>query len=337
MSYIAKDAKALQAEQLLLDALRRFEPRVMRAFLAAARLIESQVVLDRIIAALQAGDLAAAARAAGAEALGPSLRGVGLPPETRTALAELTAAFEAGGVAGALMLPREASLAASLDLTNPEAVRYLREHIPELIRDISATSRASVQEALLHGMDSGRPIDIIARDIRGAVPLTPQWARAVDNFRTQLETGEMGAGAAPWDRRLSATERAQARSIFYAGGERSARVNTLVDRYRQRLINRRALNIARTETHRAFINGQDELWRQAADQSLIDVTTTRRIWIVTHDDRLRASHRAIPGMNEEGVPLNGAFATPFGPVHSPADGVPDLINCRCSIALRFVP
>ena len=324
---VRKDAASRLAEVQLSLALKRYEPRVAAAFRAAVRLVQSEMSITQIADALRRGAVDEALRLAEAATLGSVMRGIGLAPGVRSVMDELTDALRAGAVTGQMQMPSRAGLQASLDLTNPESVRYLRDTVPVMIREIDDAQRMAVRAAALQGMTDGRPVINIARDIRRSVGLTEAMGRAVTNFRHQLETGEMGAGKAPWDRRLSAVERQQARSIFAAGGRRGAQVDALVGRYNDSLVNRRAQNIARTEVHRAYVEGQEELWRQATDRGLLDVTLTRRMWIVTPDDRLRPDHRAIPGMNPDGSPIGGQFQTPFGPVSSPSDGVPELINC----------
>jgi len=323
------------------DLIRRFEPRVARALREAINEITDQVSMAAIGRAIEAGDLERAINLVGADRLAERMRGQGLEPGATSFTDEIRAAFDAGGTAAQRQLPREAALQASLDLTNPEAVVFLRENVPRLIREISEETREAVRQAVLRGFEEGRPIRLAAREIRDSVGLTIKQSQAVANFRRQLETGQLGNGKAPWQRRLSASEQAQARSMFRQAAEGSpvdsSRINEITERYRQSLINRRAQNIARTETHRAFIEGQQEQWRQAVEEGLLDPEVTRRIWIVMPDDRLRRDHRAVPGMNEGGVTLDGKFQTPVGLVDAPglSDDPAFNINCRCALALEI--
>jgi len=321
----------------LANVTRKLEGRLAAAFTEAVREMRSEVKLRALSRAIEAGNLAEALDIVGAEAIAARMRGRGLKPGVPSLVDRIVEAFREGGAAGMRQLPPRASLLATLDLTNPEAVRYLSENVPVLIREVTIETQQAVQSSLLRGFNEGRPAIQIAREVRGSVGLTEAQARAIGNFRRQLETGEMGIGQAPWDRRLSATERAQSRSIYRAGGERSARVDALVERYEQSLVNRRARNIARTEVTRAFGEGQDELWRQATEQELIDPTRTREGWLVAWDERLRKQHRAVPRMNPNGVSLGGMFDTPIGPVRGPrTSGVPAFdVNCRCTKYLMF--
>jgi len=340
-SYITK-AKTRTARNELDRVLRRFEPRVARAFLAAVRGVSDQATLAALSRAIEQGNLDEAIRLAGPDRLAERLQGVGLEPGQPSFKDEIIASFREGGVAGQRQLPREAALAATLDITNPEAVNFLRETVPGLIREISDETREAVRQAALRGFEEGRPARMMAREIRESVGLTQAQSRAVGNFRRQLESGTMGNGKPPWMRRLSATEQAQARSMFRAAASGSlvdrARIDAITERYHQSLLNRRARTIARTETTRAFGEGQQELWRQAEMEGLIDRTKTRRIWLVTPDERLRPDHAAVPGMNLKGVGLDEPFDTPIGPVMGPRQsGNPAFdVACRCTEALEFL-
>jgi hypothetical protein len=52
---------------------------------------------------------------------------------------------------------------------------------------------------------------------------------------------------------------------------------------------------------------------------------------VTPDDRLRETHAAVPGMNPDGVALDGTFETPLGR----SSGPPLEPLCRCGEGLSF--
>lgn len=333
--YIQKAASG-RAKRLIAAALRTMEPRVAAAFRAAVRAIRDSASLAAIARAIQDGDIELAVRLTGTHDLAQRLSGMGVAPGATNFVREARAAFEAGATGGQLQMPKGLQARATLDLTDPQAVRYLRETLPTLIREVGEESIRAARAAVQRGFEEGRPAPKIAREIRDSIGLTQKQSSYVGNFRRQLETGESPPRfQLPWNRRLSASERAQARSIYNAGGERSSRVNRLVARYYESLVNRRSKNIARTEVHRAFEQGREETWRQATERGLLDPATTRRVWIVTPDDRLRPDHAAIPVMNPNGVRLDQPFETPFGAIMAPSDPHPNLINCRCTVALEF--
>lgn len=329
-------AASRTARNDLYAALNSLEPRIARAFLQAIKSIRSSVTLKRLSELMERRDINGVVDLIGADKISNLLRGQGLALDDKSLQDELIDAFRTGGKAAQRQLPKSVSLQASLNITDPQAVRFINEYIPSLIREVSGEAQRAVQSAVLRGFEEGRTGMQIAREIRDSIGLTQAQQEYVANFRRQLETGKLGGATPPFDRRLSATEQAQARSIMINGPKSQAQIDKLVSRYYDSLVNRRAQTISRTEVHRAFTEGQKETWRQAQDRNLINEQETRRVWIVTPDERLREDHRAIPRMNPNGVGLNEPFQTPFGEIFSPADPVPELINCRCTIALEFI-
>lgn len=330
--------KGRKARRELNAIFDEFEPQVAAAFIAATAQIKKEATLVELTRLLETGQVQAAIDLVAGGKLGAKISGKGLKPGEQSLQSLLRDSFEAGAVMGAKQLPASVALEATLDLTNPESVRFLQENLPELIVEIDNTQRNAARNAVLRGFDEGRPAPKIARELRESIGLTSSQEAAVSNFRRQLETKSVGTGTAPWKRRLSAVEQRAARAEFTATTVNQANVNKLVERYNQSLVNRRSKNIARTEVHRASIEGQSELWRQADEEGLIDLERTRRVWIVTPDERLRDDHAAIPGMNEEGVMINEPFDTPIGPVMAPGtsgDAAFD-INCRCAVGLEFI-
>lgn len=316
---------------------RRFEPQVAQAFILAAQRAKDKVTIQAMAQAIREGDIQKAIELAGGAQLALSLRGVGVPPKETDVQNLLLDAFRAGGVMGATQLPKRVGLAATLDMTNPSSLAYVRDNIPQLIKQVTDEQRQAVQSIIARGFAEQIDPMSLAREIRDVVGLTEQGAQAVANFRRQLETGQMGNGTAPWDRRLSGPQQAQARSEFYSDTTNAARVNRLVDNYSFSLLNRRAQNISITQIHDASIQGQAEIWRQADNEGLIDLTRARRFWIDTKDERERPEHRVVPGMNPNGVAFDEPFQTPVGPVMRPGEsGVAGFdINCRCVEGLDF--
>ena len=321
-------SKASEAEAALVKALALYEPAFVHRFVAAVARVKNRATQAAITRAIEMGEVTTAIELVSSEmttALQDPSIGFGT---------DLTDASRAGRVSGLNQL----RLSASLDLTNPAAASFAERNLPTLIREIDQHTQIAVRDAISRGFGEGRPAPKIAREIRDSIGLTQHQSLAVQNFRRQLETGDMGTGVAPWNRRLSAAQQAQARAIFQGGGETSKRVDAIVSRYNRSLVNRRAKNIARTEVHRAFISGQKELWDDAAAQQQFIPGLTRRVWIVTDDDRLRSDHAAVPGMNPGGVMMNQPYQTPVGPADRPGEsGIASFdINCRCTEALEFM-
>ncbi len=214
---------------------------------------------------------------------------------------ELRAIFLAAGAATAETLPASITATLRFDGINPRSVDFLRNYEFRLIRGIHTVTVNGIRAAITASFIDGiRPFDT-ARKIKNIVGLTPRQVKQVETHRGLLiSEGVKGAAL-------------------------SQRINKLSDR----LLTQRANNIARTETIRAAVAGEQLLWMQAVDEGLID-STARQIWIVTPDDRLCPICRPIPGRNAKGVPLGQFFDTPIGPISGP----PAHPQCRCALALE---
>ncbi len=173
-----------------------------------------------------------------------------------------------------------------------------------------------------------------AKEMAEIYGLLPNQAVAVSNYRKQLEARKVFDLTTPADRRIDALDRLLVQRHMTTGGLTQEQIDKLVNNYSRSLLEQRALTIARTEVMSAINTGRQELWEQAIDQGLIDINYVRKFWIVTPDDRLRATHAAIPLMNVNGVGIRSFFVTPFGNVYGPQDRRVELINCRCVVVIR---
>ena len=334
MDAIAK-ARSARVLRLMYEIEREYGKPMVEAFASAVARIKSDAKLGRIRDALAAGNIEEAVRVSGAEALGASIVGVGVPPGSPSLSDHVLDAFRAGAGAGLEQMPKKIALAAKLDLTNPESTRWARERSAELVVDVTARQEAAIRAVITRAFEQGMTVDQVARRVRDSIGLTENQAEYVMNFRHQLETGRMLNATAPWDRRLNAVERREARDIYDVGGSVTD-VNDIVGRYAERLVNRRALDIARTEIHDASINGQAEIFRQASDSGLIDKGRVKRFWNYTNDGRQRDTHESVSTMNPDGVGLDEPFNTPWGPAMNPGDGpAEEAINCRCFLTYVF--
>ncbi|RJQ04431.1 MAG: hypothetical protein C4551_10785 [Bacillota bacterium] len=264
-------------------------PGMANTFVEAVRRVAGETALSELEAALARGDLAAAEAAVPWEKLPAELAPVG---------AAIRTGFEQAAQASVRYLPPRLRLELRFDLLNPRAVDWVRTHSGELIREVTDETRLAVREVIRRAFEEGMHPYTSARHIRSMVGLTRRQAQAVDNFRRRLV--EEGVAGEKLDKRVEA--------------------------YRQRLVRWRAKNIARTETLRASNEGQQELWRQAAEQGLIDPAVTRKEFITTPDDRLCDICAPLDGQR---VGLEESFQTELGPVLTP----PVHQQCRCAMRL----
>ncbi len=261
------------------------------------------------------------------EAIGELIRAVQLPAKTMAdAQRILTTAINQAGTKTAT------GFGLSFTLDNPAAVRWAETNTGRLITGITTETRQAIAGIVRDGLIQGIPPRTQARQIRRIVGLTQRDADAVNRFLN----GQLDAGIKP--------DRAEA----------------MADRMRNRLLRRRAENIARTETIAASSQGQLQAWRDAADSGLINRNTTRRVWIATEDERLCpicavldgqtvgfrdefVSHHQATGFDikrvgtKQGTPVLDIQVQGLKPLKNPVTTLtpPAHPSCRCSVGLVF--
>lgn len=192
-------------------------------------------------------------------------------------------------------------ITARFDLTNPQSVQVAARQAAEAVQQISASTKRAIREIIRRGQLGLLTVREQARRIRDLIGLTERQTGSVLNFERKLiEQGVTGQ-----------------------------RLERMVLRKFEQTLSRRATAIARFETMRAANLGQQDLWRQAADQLLIDRNTALRRWIVTLDDRVCPVCSPMDGQLR---PLEEPFVSPFNgasvlvpPIHG---------GGRCAVALE---
>lgn len=239
-------------------------------------------------------------------------------------LEELTATVRAAGQANITVVEEALGVALGFDYVDPLAVEAAREQVGLLVTRIGPEQLAAIRQAVELGQATGLTPIQQSRLIREVVGLPANWASAPANLADELRAGDLSV----LRRRLPANVKQQIASRIKAGTVDEEFIEAVQSVYTRSLINRRAQNIARTETATAAHEGQQRAWETAINEGLLP-DSTRRYWIVTPDDRLRPSHAQIVILNPEGVRIGEPFATPFGPrLHPPAE-----TNCRCGVGL----
>lgn len=212
--------------------------------------------------------------------------------------------------------------------SHPQAALWARRQAATLITQVTEETRRAVRQIIAHAISYGDPPATVARDLAAVVGLDARSAQAITNYRAQLEAAFQA------DRPLSAlTARFSAAPSRLPAGARAldteGRVDALVGKYRDRLLDRRAQNIARFETQTAVHRGQDIVWQDALAGRPDLRRRARRVWIATSG--------ACPICTE----LDGqtiGFDDEF--TADAAQGVvgqlpPAHVACRCSEGLRF--
>jgi len=257
-----------------------------------------------------------------------------------------------------------ANFVVSFDMLNPRTVGFIQQYEFNLIKQISEPTVEGIRSIIEAGMKAGRNPNAVARDVRQLVGLTKAQAKWVTNFRSELETFHQrttgggynlgakvartpgGLQAYPIDpetglpidgifeRRLRDFRYDKTLQNAMTSGKPLSpeQIDKMVDAYARKLRAWRSRMIARTEAARANQMGAQLMWKQAADNGLFPANLVRRYWITAQDERVRLSHRPIPGMNPEGVGLDDMFNTPLGEKMAP----PIAPNCRCGVIHRLL-
>lgn len=249
---------------------------------------------------------------------------------------KITDVWLASGRKVSSVLPKGAIIAPfSFDTARVAALSSADGYRASFIRDISQTQRETVSQVINRGFVEGRSRSQVARDIRASIGLTWKQEQWIENYRNQLSS--MDSSALERMLRDKRSDRLYQRMLDSGGALSPEQIDSMVERYRQRMIKWRAETIARTESVRAMRMGEWDTLMAAHDAGALS-PLLRRFWVVTADERLRRYHMPIPSMNAEGRAIDEAFQTPLGLLMYPLDpnGVAaNVINCRCRVEYRM--
>lgn len=306
----------------------RFEPKLRKALLAAFEAMRGRVPSGLIQRRLEGSGVEGVMGLLNTieDDLGP------VRDELRNALTESGRMTVAAMPNGAVI-----NTAFQFDLINSSTVDYVRQYELNLIRSISENTREAVRTGLIRDVISGRnPVDT-ARNFRANLGLTARQEQAVANYRKALE--ELDSTALKRKLRDARSDKTVLRAIKTDTRLSTKQIDSLTSRYRERFIKYRSKVIARTESMRAVTVGQRVSIQQMLQSGAIDGQKVKRFWVYTTDLRTRVNHRLIPGMNPEGVPLDGYYTTPDGPLAFPRDpngSAENTIQCRCAERFQLV-
>ena len=192
-------------------------------------------------------------------------------------------------------------IVARFDLTNPQSVQVAARQAAEAVQRISGATKRAIREIIRRGQLGLLTVREQARRIRDLIGLTERQTASVLNFEAKLiEQGVTGQ-----------------------------RLESMVLRKFEQTLSRRAMTIARTETIKSANLGQQNLWRQAADQGLINRDKAQRRWIATSDDRVCPICAPMDGQLR---PLEEPFVSPFNGASVLVPGIH--AACRCAVALE---
>lgn len=330
----------------------KVEPALAKALMNLLSSMQDGVDLDAIVAALRAGDVGKVT----------SLIAAATDAVTESAVVNaLQDAVWAAGALTATITGDFTSVAFQFNRLNPRLIDWLQGYSLGLIRQIKADTREAIREKLVTGMTAGENPIATARDIRTVVGLTRRQAKAVENYRKELETFHLRRTAAGFGLGRK-VDRVNGRQVFKPGEDGApkdgidlrrlrdfrydgklksamasgkpltpAQIDKMVAAYARKYRQFRSQTIARTEALRATNFGVQDAWRQLIESGGAPEALVRRQWLVAKDERLCAVCAPVPGLNpKRGVPFGQPFTTPNGPYMLP----PLHPNCRCTVFIR---
>lgn len=211
------------------------------------------------------------------------------------------------------------------DVLNPKVIEAARTLDTRVITGLKVEVRETVRQHVIAGLEEGVGPSTIARGIRDVVALAPNQEAAVRNFRRMLEEGDAEAFTRKLrDRRF---DRTLAKAFAEDGKLPVAKIDTMTDAYRRRMV---ALN-AETQTRSAAVDamraGQRASWEEAIERGAVDRSALFKTWVTVGDDRVRPEHAAMNGQR-----------VPFDQPYSNGDMVPGQgdYNCRCIERISIV-
>lgn len=299
-----KQRKAKAAASTAIERLsRRLEPKLRKRFLEAVKLAKAKVDLETLAKAVLNGSITQAELA---------LKLAEWPERFGDLAIDMRAGFVAGSSL-AYESVRGASFNLAFDLINAHAVNYAQRKLPQIVGAYQEGARQIIRDIIAESVGGKHTAQEAAKLLRDSIGLTPRYEQAVRSLEARLKTE----------------------------GISGERLETKVDKYRQKLLRARSLTIARTEISQATMKGQMALWREAATQGLFRTHEATLIW--------RAGPEAI-GKDGEPIPCpicrfldgqeiafgglfsrhDGTQATVFG---DPLTEPPQHPNCRCHLDL----
>lgn len=317
-------------------ALDRLEPELRQAFLDAIARSRSAVSLQKVEAALIAGNIEGAIDAL-------RLEGVWFSPLQDAVRSSLNAG---GALALTGLRVRDpydgTTFVLGFDGRHDRAEAWVRERSSALITEIVEDQREMARQQIQAGLEAGRnprqtALDLVGRINRatgkregGFIGLTSQQASWARNAEAQLRALDAGYFTRTRrDKRYDATIR---KAIKDGKPLSEADVQKIVSRYKDRLLKTRADTIARTESLNALRAGRHEGFEQLVESGKVRADQIVVTWSATMDGRTRDTHRS---MNGQKIRMGRIFTSPSGAVFEfPGDvthGAPagEVVQCRC--------
>ena len=189
---------------------------------------------------------------------------------------------------------------------NPKVIQYAQTRSAALVTGIDQANRLALRRVLSDAMAQGLSPRATAKIVQRDLGLHTRWARAVNNFEQNTVNQLMRQGL------TAAKAQAQAQRP--------------VARYRDQLIRKRAMMIARTEIQMAQNMARQSAWRMAADAGILEPDTQKEWLVAPAESKLGVACPVCLELAGKRVQWNAAF--PTGHMVPPAHP-----HCRCTVVL----
>lgn len=338
-------AKTRSQARLYEELADRYGRAVADAFFRALDDIRSAAEIQRLTAAIEAGQIEEALDALHIE-----------PEAYEEMLDRIREAHTEGGRAAAEFMPSRrpdgTALVVRFSGRNPEAERWLRDHSSRLISRITDDQRAAVRASLRDSMEAGvNPRSAALRIVGtlnratgkregGVLGLTAAQEGYVRNARAELASGDPASLRAYLgrSRRNKVFDRSIQKAIRDETPVPPETIRKAVAAYEASLLKLRGETIGRVEAMTSLQAAKFEAYRQAVESGQVVENAVRKVWRSAGDFRVRHTHMALNG---DSAGLNEAFRSPSGArLRFPMDtalGAPasETIGCRCDAEYRI--
>lgn len=341
--------------QRLRELIARLEPVLARAFREAMQDLRDGVDYSALVSALERNDVESAVAALNIES---SVFNEFARAKTET--------YSAAGVAQTAYIPspKDRRITFRFDMENPVAKQWISQNVGEMVAGLEVEQVRIVRSTILQGYGEGNSPITIARVLSGKVDkstgrrtggligLSEPQTRYVESMRRRLTSGKTS------DLRKILGIREDGTPIPDSGmTRRNKRFDTIIRRhlksgtkiptadvarmtssYSDRLLQRRAEDIARTETGQAVMASRIEAFRQSASKANVDERFISRKWRHGGGGKdPREQHQAMNNVVATG--LTTPFTLPDGTtmMHPLDPNAPphQVVNCTCDMEINI--
>lgn len=310
-------------KQILLDQLAKQERTIRNAFLLFVKNVTSDEILGEINAMLENGDITGALAIVDAHIIRMS----SVLSRVFTDVGEAETASLAAGLGAS-------GLGVAFDPSDTRAANIMRENRLMFVREVSDSQRAATRQALTRAFEAGEGPRQTAAVFRDSLGLTARQEQAVVNYRSLLERNSRQALSRDLrDRRF---DRTVDRAIDTNTPLTDTQIDRMVGRYRERSLQWRAENVARTEGVRATSIARETAMFQTVEETGADLEKVERTWNRTRDKRTRDAHFVMQGQK---VGANESFIDGDGNAlrfpGDPSAPIETTASCRCVVTYRI--